>query len=122
MFYNTASDVFPDSWNILQTKEQLDEIIHKSFKTMQVIFKHSVTCGISAMAKDRLEKDWTSDQDMDFYYLDLLSFRSISNEVADRFGVVHQSPQIILVKDGVAIDKTSHHAIHYHWIKERITD
>jgi bacillithiol system protein YtxJ len=42
------------------------------------------------------------------YYLDLLEFRPISNEIAGRFGVMHQSPQIILIKNGNAVYTASH--------------
>ena len=72
------------------------------------------------MAKHRLEVNWESDLDFDFHYLDLLAYRPVSNIVADRLGIIHQSPQIIIIKDGQAIDKVSHHAIEYQWIKERL--
>ena len=109
-----------NNWKILDRLEQIEEIIDASFKKTQVIFKHSVTCGISAGAKYRLEKDWEPQEEFDFYYLDLLAYRPVSNEVADRLGVIHQSPQVIIVKDGKATSKASHHAIHYSWLDQQV--
>jgi bacillithiol system protein YtxJ len=45
------------------------------------------------------------------YYLDLLAYRELSNEVGFRFQVQHQSPQIIILKNGEAILNTSHYGI-----------
>lgn len=121
MFFSTVDDPLPSQWKVLDRHEQIEQIVENSFSTTQVIFKHSVTCGISAMAKHRLEHDWETEIEGDFYYLDLLTNRSVSNAVAEQFGVVHQSPQIILIRDGMAIDKVSHHAIQYHWVKDRLS-
>ena len=93
-------------WNILDSKEQLESIIEESYQSPQVIFKHSTTCPISSMAKRRLEQNWAVTASP--YFLDLIRHRSISNEIADRLNVVHESPQIILVKDGKAIYDESH--------------
>ena len=100
------------NWIHLDTAAQLEQIKRDSFVKPVVIFKHSVTCGISAFAKQRLEDKWDfTDEDFDFYYLDLLSYRPISNQISSDFKVTHQSPQIILIKDGSAVYNTSHHAI-----------
>ncbi len=76
----------------------------------QVIFKHSTRCSISVLAKNRLEKFAGSDK-LTFHYLDLLNHRSLSNEIAERFGVEHASPQILLIRKGECIYDESHHAI-----------
>jgi len=47
----------------------------------------------------------------DFYYLDLLSYRSVSNEVGIKFQVIHQSPQLLVIKNGVVVASASHGAI-----------
>ena len=99
-------------WKMLTDLSQLDEIDELSKDKTVVIFKHSTTCGISAGAKSRLEMDWTSlDGDVVFYYLDLLAYRPISNEIASRYGVRHESPQIIVINGGTASYDTSHHRI-----------
>ena len=99
-------------WNVLQSRDQLETAIQQSFIKPVVIFKHSLTCGISARSKYILEGDWDfAKEDIDFYYLDLLNFRQISNEIESRFGVRHQSPQLIIIKNGEAVYDVSHHRI-----------
>lgn len=111
-FKRTVGAGLPDDWKVIESELQLQAAIDESFERPVVLFKHSVTCGISASAKYRLEQDWDfTTEDLSFYYLDLLSFRSISNKIAEDLGVTHQSPQVILVKNGQAVYDTSHHMI-----------
>ncbi len=98
------------NWTPLQTTEQVEEIIVRSQTTPQVIFKHSTRCSISSVAKSRLEKA-EAPEGIDFHYLDLISYRSVSNTIAERFGIYHESPQILLIKDGRCIYNESHTAI-----------
>jgi bacillithiol system protein YtxJ len=101
-----------DYWQTLDQAEQLNAIIERSHDKAQVIFKHSTRCGISSMAKHQLEHDWDLDAELvDMYYLDLIAHRDMSNQIADLTGVTHQSPQIILIRNGKAVFDTSHHAI-----------
>jgi len=95
------------TWKTLDSLEQLDNIQDDSFNGTQVIFKHSTTCPISHMAKGRLDTGWDID-DISLYYLDLKAYRAVSNAIAEKWGVEHQSPQIILIKDGKAIFDESH--------------
>ena len=90
------------NWIPLTNEEQLTQIIEKSATVPQVIFKHSTRCSISSMVLNRLERADTPEK-IDFYYLDLLSYRSISNEIADRFKVYHESPQVLMIKNGECI-------------------
>ncbi len=109
---NSQKNNLHSDWKTLDSEAQLDKIIKGSHEKPVMLFKHSTTCGISAGAKDRLESNWDIDPEkMDFYYLDLLNFRSVSNLIAEKLNVIHQSPQVILIKDGKAIYDTSHHAI-----------
>ena len=111
----------PADWKVLGEARQIEEIKKASHQKPIVIFKHSTSCGISSMAKYKLEDKWDfSGEDLEFYYLDLLSNRPISNAVADAFGVVHQSPQILVIKNGKAIFNTSHHMVSIGAIKEAI--
>ena len=101
-----------ENWNTLDEISQLDQIAKDSAQKTVVIFKHSVSCGISAGAKNRLESQWDLVKtDIDFYYLDLLSNRAISNAIEARWGVRHQSPQIIVIKDDKVVYDTSHGSI-----------
>lgn len=98
------------NWIRLTDSKQLDEIVEKSNLKYQAIFKHSTRCGISSGVLRQFERQEDT-REIDFYYLDLLSFRSISDEIASRFGILHQSPQLIVIKDGVVITHGSHYDI-----------
>lgn len=100
----------PDNWLELETMEGLETVEKVSFERPVILFKHSRRCGISAFAKERLG-ELKIDDSFEFYYLDLLSYREISNEIARRFGVIHQSPQVVVLKEGKASFTTSHHQI-----------
>ena len=98
------------NWQPINTIDQLEQIKSASFTKPQVIFKHSTTCSISRMALDRFERD-NAPENVDFHYLDLLNYRSISNAIAEFFQVHHESPQVILVKQGECIYDESHYGI-----------
>jgi len=114
------SDIHKD-WKEIKSEADLQAAIEQSFNKTVVLFKHSVTCGISGGAKYGLEKDWDfTAEELDFYYLDLLSYRPVSNKIAQDLGVTHQSPQIIVVKNGKAVFDTSHHAISVTALKAQV--
>jgi bacillithiol system protein YtxJ len=97
------------NWNVLNDVTQLDALAAQSHELPVLIFKHSTTCPISHAAKSRLETKWDFAADaIAPYYLDLLSFRAVSNEIAAKFGVHHESPQAILLHNGEVIYDDSH--------------
>lgn len=101
-----------ENWSNLTNISELDKVDQLSNDRPIILFKHSVTCGISSGAKYRLESDWDGlSHDVYFYYLDLLSHRNISNAIAERYNVAHQSPQILIIRNGHSIYDTSHHRI-----------
>ena len=81
------------NWINFNNARQIKEIIETSDVRPQVIFKHSTRCSISSMAKGRLERS-IAPGNADFYFLDLITYRSISNQVSSEFDVSHESPQI----------------------------
>lgn len=97
-------------WIHLTDEEQLRNIITKSQAKPQVIFKHSTRCSISAVALQRLQKA-VPPADVDFYFLDLINHRHLSNKVAEVFKVHHESPQVLVIKDGHSIYNESHLSI-----------
>lgn len=99
------------AWRALTDLGQLNEIVNESTEKPVVIFKHSTRCSISRMALRQFEQEFDLEEKVVPYYLDLLEHRDISNEIANRFGVYHQSPQLILIKDGKAIYDSSHESI-----------
>lgn len=109
-------------WNVLNNSAQLEEIKKTSEQHPVVVFKHSTRCSISAAALNRLERNW-KDEEMAVvkpYYLDLLSYRPVSNAIADTFGVYHQSPQILIIHKGACVYHTSHMDISYPELKAQL--
>lgn len=108
-------------WVNLQREEQVEEIIEVSKATPVLIFKHSTTCGISRMVLKQFEKDYDIDKkDLEPYFLDLKKYRSISNLVASTFNVPHESPQVLIIKEGKAVFNDSHGSINVAEIKKQI--
>lgn len=108
----------PIDWIPLTRIEQIEEIKERSKSIPQLIFKHSTRCGTSALAKSRLEKK-QAPATIEFYFLDLINFRLISNKVAEDFNVYHESPQVLLIKNGECIYEESHIGIRMEDIAEQ---
>ncbi|MFY7653246.1 MAG: bacillithiol system redox-active protein YtxJ [Chitinophagaceae bacterium] len=107
------------NWIKLDAIEQLNNISELSATKPQVIFKHSRTCSISGMALARLERSAVPDG-ADFYLLDLLTYRPVSNAVAEKFQVHHESPQVLVIKNGECVYDESHYAITMDEIAEQL--
>lgn len=113
-------------WHQLTDSSQLSELINiskeQSTKGLTVlIFKHSTRCSISSMVLGRLESKWENNHEIKPFFLDLLSYRSVSNEIAELFGVDHASPQVLLIQNGQCFYHNSHNGISYQAIIEAIT-
>ncbi len=105
-------------WKVLNTINQLDEVDQLSKDKPILLFKHSTSCPISAMALSRFERAFHQDAAFDLYYLDLISYREVSNEIAQRYGIRHESPQVLLIKSGTVVYDTSHTAISFEEVNE----
>ncbi|MDQ1088408.1 MULTISPECIES: bacillithiol system redox-active protein YtxJ [unclassified Siphonobacter] len=101
------------NWQAITELEQLETIAQASFDHPVLIYKHSTTCSISATAKSRLERQWDDSQGIESYYLDLLRYRPISQAIAEKFEVQHESPQVLLIRDGKCVYNESHFAIQF---------
>lgn len=97
-------------WNKLETEAQWQQILESSKSRLQLVYKHSTRCSISSVVKSRLERA-AEPTDIDFHFLDLIAYRSISNKIAEDLRVQHESPQVLLIKDGKCIYNESHTAI-----------
>ena len=106
------------TWITLQTEQQLDQLKENSYIRPQIIFKHSTRCSISSVAKNRLERS-IQPGEIDFYFLDLIKYRPISNKISEDFNVFHESPQILLIKNGECIYDESHSGIDMEEIAEQ---
>lgn len=110
------------NWNYLERADQLDQLIIESAETTILIFKHSTRCSISRATLDRLERNWRDAEvpNVKPYFLDLLSYRSISNAIAHQFQVEHQSPQVLVIRNGKSVYDNSHYGIDFSAIREKV--
>lgn len=108
------------NWKKLENETTLAEIKDLSQKQPVIIFKHSTRCPVSSMALDRLERNWDEEemQTVSPYFLDLLSYRNISNQIAESFGIAHESPQVLLIDNGKCVYNASHMGISYDALKK----
>jgi bacillithiol system protein YtxJ len=109
-------------WNILNSAEQLETIKNESYELPVLLFKHSTRCSISDAALSRLQRNWETSLagKAKPYYLDLIAYRQISNAVAELFGVEHQSPQVLLIKNGQCVYHASHFDIQTDSVLEKL--
>jgi bacillithiol system protein YtxJ len=108
------------NWIPLTDLGQLNEIMSLSNEKPVVIFKHSTRCIVSRTALKQFENEFDLDDQVGVYFLDLLEHRDISNEIASRFGVYHQSPQLLLIKEGKSVYDVSHSDIDAEELKGKL--
>ncbi len=114
MFRSSKGEEMDLPWIRLTSIDQLNSIIEKSNEKPILIFKHSTQCGISSMVFREFQRVYgLNEEQIKLYYLDIISFREISNEVSIRFQVIHKSPQVIIIKDGNTIHHSSHYQINF---------
>lgn len=109
-------------WKSLRSGDDLAKAIEASKHLPVVIFKHSTRCSISSMAKSRLERGWDFEENEGpaMYFLDLIAYRDLSNQIAQDLGLRHESPQLILLEDGQAVYDSSHSAISVEGLREAL--
>lgn len=101
------------NWKPLTQQNEIEEIDKQSEATPILIFKHSTRCAISSAALSRIEREWKNDVLIVPYYLDLLAYRNVSNALAEKYNVEHQSPQVLLISKGKCIYNQSHTGIRF---------
>jgi len=108
------------NWTALNTEKQIEQIKEESRTQPVLIFKHSTRCAISGTALNRLEQTWKADDvvPIKMYYLDLLSYRNVSKQIAELFDVEHESPQVLILKEGNPIYVRSHLSIRFNEIQQ----
>lgn len=105
-------EIFEFPWIPLTTNSQLFDITNNQNGNSIIVFKHSTRCGISSIVLNRFEKKYANyTHEKEFYLLDILNYRSISNEIALHFEIIHQSPQLLIFKNGIVKKHASHYDI-----------
>lgn len=99
-----------NQWVDFNNWKQIDEILANSDEQLVGIFKHSTRCSISTIVFKRF-KGSIAQKRIKMYYLDLLNYRDISNQIATHFTIEHESPQLILLKDNEVVANASHYHI-----------
>jgi bacillithiol system protein YtxJ len=109
-------------WKTLTSNQDVDAIIARSKDIPCLIFKHSTRCSISSIAKMRLEDDWGfAPEAVEPYYLDLITYKPVSQHIAEVFSVHHESPQVLLISDGECIYDASHLDISVEELQESLS-
>ena len=99
-------------WIALNALEQIDHIEKASMTKLQVIFEYSSRCSVSRMVLNQfVDKYELSKDDLDLYFLDLINYRDVSNEVGYKFQVIHESPQLLVIKNGIVVAHDSHSGV-----------
>jgi len=112
------------TWQPLHDLTQLETLRAQSFENPVLIYKHSSTCSISSTALNRLERNWqeTDMAPVQAYFLDLLRNRPVSNAVSAEFGIPHESPQVLILRNGECVYDASHLGINYPALKNQLSD
>jgi bacillithiol system protein YtxJ len=107
-------------WKALTSLSELQDLIRDSYHTKVLIFKHSTRCSVSTIAKMRLEDQWHEmlTENPTVYLLDVIADRDLSRQVAQKFEVYHESPQILLIRNGECTHDASHFDITVDELKE----
>lgn len=107
-------------WKNLNRLSQVEELLHAEHPSL--LFKHSTRCSVSAAVLNRLERNWDKKemQGITPYFLDLLTYRNISDKIAETFAVQHESPQVLIIRNGKAVYHASHFDIQYEQLKQVI--
>jgi bacillithiol system protein YtxJ len=96
----------------LSDLDMLDAAIAESLERPVLLFKHSRTCGISAEALDELHAHVAENGGKASYkVITVQSHRRLSDSAAERFGIRHETPQAILLRDGRPVWNASHFRI-----------
>ncbi|MES2622569.1 MAG: bacillithiol system redox-active protein YtxJ [Bacteroidota bacterium] len=100
-------------WNLLTDIAQLDTIDRESATRKVMIFKHSTRCSTSSTVRARIERTWQQENDelLSAYFLDLIQYRQLSNQIAERYKVEHESPQVLIISKGKCIYSETHLSI-----------
>jgi len=92
-----------------QRIEDLDRLLDQTAERPLLLFKHSLTCGTSAEALDELIDHLNEDKlDARYAIVTVQSHRELSNAVSARLGIRHETPQVLLIRDGRVIWSASH--------------
>ena len=109
------------NWSSITSVEMLVDVYSNSESKPNLFFKHSTRCSISSMALNGFERNWNKEVECNLYFIDLIAHRDVSQKLAELSGVIHQSPQAIVVSANKIIYSATHSGIDAADIESRIT-
>lgn len=95
----------------IESMEDLEAFLADTARTPLFLLKHSTRCPTSSHALAQYRTFLGTTEEEGHAYLDLITFRSISNHIESMTGIRHQSPQAILFEKGEAKWSETHYAI-----------
>ena len=95
--------------------ESLDRFIFEAGETPAIVFKHSNTCGVSARVYREI-----SQVTRPVGIVIVQHARDVSDEIARRFGIQHETPQAIIVCGARVLWSASHYAVKAHAVEEAL--
>jgi bacillithiol system protein YtxJ len=112
LFSKSSAPISSFPWKEITSVEEFNEMLNAPTDKAKLFFKHSTRCSISSMALKGFEREWNvSSDDFELYFVDLIAHRDISNAIAAESHVEHQSPQVVVWRNGEVIYNASHHHI-----------
>ena len=112
------------NWKPITSVDQISSLIQESNSDSNVgvlILKHSTRCSVSFFAKKNLESSWNISADkLPTYYLDLIKYRDVSDQIAEIFEVRHESPQLLLINKGGCSYSAAHAEISSEAVERKI--
>jgi len=100
-------------WYKITDSGDIDQVVNDSFAQPVLVYKHSPICGLSSNALQKLEKGWNAleAKKLKPYFVDVVAQRPLSQGIAQRFKIMHQSPQVLLIRDGICVYDIAHFEI-----------
>jgi bacillithiol system protein YtxJ len=112
LFSKSSTPISSFPWKEITSVEEFNEMLNAPTDKAKLFFKHSTRCSISSMALKGFEREWNvSSDDFELYFVDLIAHRDISNAIAAESHVEHQSPQVVVWRNGEVVYNASHHHI-----------
>ena len=112
LFSKSSAPISSFPWKEITSVEEFNEMLNAPTDKAKLFFKHSTRCSISSMALKGFERAWNvSSDDFELYFVDLIAHRDISNAIAAESHIEHQSPQVVVWRNGEVIYNASHHHI-----------
>jgi len=114
----TTAPVSEPNWNIPQNRTAIDEILN-SVDRPQIVYKHSYRCSISLLSKQSLDSGIEELREVaDVHLVDVVSMRDLSDYVAEKTGVRHESPQVLLLNRGTPYWSASHGGVRFKALRD----